>query len=137
MATVPGPAPTATFRIPLTALLGVLAGVVCVTPMAFAVPGLQVLYLAPLAVAVWLLRTRTVAGPEALVARRALRSRHLPWSEVAGLRVRERAWVRAVLGTGEEVELPAVRARDLPVLAAVSGGRIDDPTVAPGPSGTE
>ena len=39
--------------------------------------------------------------------------------------------VRAVLGDGTEVVLPAVRARDLPLLAAVSGGRIDDPIAAP------
>lgn len=123
--------PTATFRLPLTGLIGVFALVLCVTPLAFAGPGLLALYLLPLGVAVWLVRTRTVAGADAVVARRVLRARRLRWSEIDGLRVQERSWVRAVLGGGEEVTLPAVRARDLPLLAAVSGGRIDDPTARP------
>ncbi len=131
MGTVPGTTPTATFRIPLIALIGVYALAICATPVAFAVPGLQVLYALPVGLTVWLLRTRTVADADALVAHRVLRSRRLPWSEIDGLRVQERSWVRVVLSTGEEVELPAVRARDLPVLALVSGGRIDDPSAAP------
>ena len=125
------PAPTATFRIPLTALLGVFALAIGATPLALTVPGLQVLYVLPIGLAVWLLRTRTVASSDALVAHRMLRSRRLPWGEVDRLRVAERSWCRAVLSTGEEVTLPAVRARDLPVLAMVSGGRIADPFAAP------
>jgi hypothetical protein len=125
------PAPTATFRIPLTALLGVFALAIGATPLALTVPGLQVLYVLPIGLAVWLLRTRTVASSDALVAHRMLRSRRLPWGEVDRLRVAERSWCRAVLSTGEEVALPAVRARDLPVLAVVSGGRITDPSAAP------
>ncbi len=125
------PAPTATFRIPLTALLGVFALAVGATPLALTVPGLQVLYVLPIGLAVWLLRTRTVASSDALVAHRMLRSRRLPWGEVDRLRVAERSWCRVVLSTGEEVALPAVRARDLPVLAVVSGGRITDPSAAP------
>jgi hypothetical protein len=125
------PAPTATFRIPLTALLGVFALAIGATPLALTVPGLQVLYVLPIGLAVWLLRTRTVASSDALVAHRMLRSRRLPWGEVDRLRVAERSWCRAVLSTGEEVTLPAVRARDLPVLAVVSGGRITDPSAAP------
>ena len=85
----------------------------------------------PAGLAVWLLRTRTVAGADSVVVHRLLRTRRLPWSDVARLRVQERSWVRAVLGSGAEVVLPAVRARDLPLLAAVSGGRIDDPIAAP------
>ena len=125
------PAPTATFRIPLTALLGVFALAIGATPLALTVPGLQVLYVLPIGLAVWLLRTRTVASSDSLVAHRMLRSRRLPWGEVDRLRVAERSWCRAVLSTGEEVALPAVRARDLPVLAVVSGGRITDPSAAP------
>jgi len=128
---VPGCAPTTTFRLPLTGLIGVFALAVCTTPLAFAAPGLPALYLVPAGIAVWLLRTRTVAGADAVVVHRLLGSRRLPWSDVDRLRVQERAWVRAVLGGGEEISLPAVRARDLPLLAAVSGGRIDDPIAAP------
>ncbi len=128
---MPGATPTATFRIPRTALIGVYALAVCATPVAFAVPGLEVLYALPVGLAVWLLRTRTVADAEAIVVHRVVRSRRLPWSDIEGLRVPERSWIRVVLGTGEEVALPAVRARDLPVLAQVSGGRIDDPSAVP------
>ena len=115
------------FRPPLTALLGVFGLIVCVTPVAFAVPGLQVLYLLPLVIGVWVVRTRTVVGPEAVLARRIWGSRQLAWSELAGLRIDARSRVWAVLHGGEEVVLPTVQARDLPVLAAWSGGRLPDP----------
>lgn len=128
---MPGRVLTATFRLPLTGLIGVFVLAVCATPLAFAAPGLQALYLVPAGLAVWLLRTRTVAGADAVVVHRLLGSRRLPWSDVDRLRVQERSWVRAVLGGGEEITLPAVRARDLPLLAAVSGGRISDPIAAP------
>jgi len=122
--------PTVTFRFPLTGLIGAVALTVGATPLATAAPGLLALYLLPLGVVVWLLRTRTVVGVHSLVVHRLLRTRRVPWSEVEGLRLEERSWVRAVLGSGEEVVLPAVRARHLPLLAAVSNGRIDDPTAA-------
>ncbi len=128
---MPGRTPTVTFRLPLIGLIGIFALAVGSTPLAFAAPGLQALYLVPAGLAVWLLRTRTVAGADILVAHRLLRSRRVAWSEVARLRVQEHSWVRMVLHSGEEVTLPAVRARDLPLLAAVSGGRIDDPAAAP------
>ncbi len=135
---MPGCAPTFTFRLPLTGLIGVFALAVCTTPLAFAAPGLQTLYLVPAGLAVWLLRTRTVAGADSVVVHRMLlASRRLSWSDVDRLRVQERSWVRAVLGSGAEVVLPAVRARDLPLLAAVSGGRIDDPMAAPERSAPE
>ncbi|MGH3844857.1 MAG: hypothetical protein ACRDS0_25995 [Pseudonocardiaceae bacterium] len=50
---------TVTFRLPLTALLGVFGLIVCMTPVAFGAPGLQVLYLVPLILAFWVVRTRT------------------------------------------------------------------------------
>ncbi|MGH4013492.1 MAG: PH domain-containing protein [Pseudonocardiaceae bacterium] len=118
---------TVTFRPPLTALIAVWGLAVCVTPVAFSAPGLQVLYVLPLAVVVWLVRTRTVAGPDTLLARRVLGARRVNWSDLNGLRVDERSRVWAVLNGGEEVRLPTVRARDLPVLATVSRGRLPDP----------
>lgn len=117
---------TATFRLPLTSLLGVFGLIVCVTPVAFGAPGLQVLYLVPVALAAWLVRTRTVVDPEIMVAYRVWGARRIAWSDLAGLRVDERSRVFAVLRAGDEVGLPAVRARHLPVLAAVSGGRLPD-----------
>lgn len=125
-------APTVTFRTPLTALIAVYGLAVCVTPVAFAAPGLLLLYFLPVASTVWLLRTRTIAGPDALVAQRVVGTRTVSWSDLEGLRVDGRSQVWAVLRGGEEVRLPVVRARDLPQLAAVSGGRI--PSLAGAPS---
>lgn len=118
---------TVTFRLPLTALIGVCGLIVCMTPVAFGAPGLQVLYLVPLALTVWLVRTRTVISPETLVAYRVGGTWQITWSDLAGLRIDDRSRVWAVLRGGDEVRLPMVRARDLPVLAAISGGRLPDP----------
>lgn len=120
--------PTVTFRPPLTGLIAVFGLTVCVTPVAFGAPGLQVLYLFPLGVVIWLVRTRTVAGPDTVVTQRVLGTRSVTWSDLEGLRVDDRSRVWAVLRGGEEVGLPAVRARDLPVLAKVSRGRLSDPS---------
>jgi hypothetical protein len=119
--------PTVTFRPPLTGLIAVFGLTVCVTPVAFGAPGLQVLYVVPLAALVWLLRTRTVAGPDTLLAQRAWTSRSVAWSDLEGLRVDDRSRVWAVQRGGEEVLLPAVHVRDLSRLASVSRGRMPDP----------
>jgi hypothetical protein len=52
----------------------------------------------------------------------------VPWDGVTALRLDDRSRVRAVLDGGEELALPAVRVRDLHVLALASGGRLPDPT---------
>ena len=121
-----------TFRRPLTTLIGVFGLVVCITPVAFGAPGLQVLYLVPLGVAIWLVRARTVVGAETVVMHRVLGSRRVTWSDLRGLRIDDRSRVWAVLRDGEEVGLPAVRARDLPALAALSRGRLPDPLATTG-----
>jgi hypothetical protein len=112
---------TVTFRLPLTSLIGVFGLIVCMTPVALGVPGLQVLYLGPLALAVWLVRTRTVVGPEHMVG-----SRSIAWADLAGLRIDARSRVCAVLHAGDEVRLPTVRAAHLPILVALSQGRLPD-----------
>jgi hypothetical protein len=118
---------TVILRLPLTSLIGVFWLAVCITPVALAVPGLLVLYLLPLALAVWLVRTRTVASRETVVAYRVWSRRHLTWLDLSGLRIDDRSRVWAILRDGEQVLLPVVRARDLPVLAAISGGRLPNP----------
>jgi len=123
---------TMTFRRPLTALIGVFGLTVCMTPVAFGVPGLQILYMLPLTLAIWLLRNRTVVNPETMVAYGMWGSRRITWSDLAGLRVDDRSRVWAVIRGGDEVGLPAVRARHLPLLAAMSGGRLPDPLAAAG-----
>jgi hypothetical protein len=103
---------------------------VCVTPVAFAAPGLLLLYLIPVAVIVWVLRTRTTADGDTISVRGALRTRRVAWGDVTAVRLRSsrtRSGISAVLRGGSELTLPAVRVGDLPALAAVSGGRLPDP----------
>jgi hypothetical protein len=126
------------FRIPGVAILAALLLVVCVTPIAFAAPGLVALYLIPLAIVVWVMRVRTTADATGLAVRQVVGGRKLPWDSLKGLRLTKRAGVRAVLADDTEVDLPCVRLRHLPALALVSGGRLDDPTAtAAEPEGVE
>ena len=116
------------FRTPATAVLGALLLVVAATPFAFAAPWLFLVYLVPVAIIVAVLRLRTTATREGLVARTVFGRHELAWSDIRALRVSERSWVRAVLANGAEQPLPTVRTRHLPALALISGGRLDDPT---------
>lgn len=109
-------------------MLSVIILLFCVTPAAFALPGLQVLYLIPIGVTVWVMRTRTTATAEGLTVRTVFNTRTLPWSALRGLAITPKAKVQAVLADGGKVALPAVRARHLPVLSLVSGGRVADPS---------
>ncbi len=108
-------------------ILGAVAIAFCAIPFAFGAPWFWLVYLVPLAMVVWVLRTRTTADAEALTVRRVLRRRRVPWAEISSLRLSDKSGVRAVLTGGSEVTLPAVRVRDLPLLAAASGGRLPDP----------
>jgi len=116
------------FRIPASALVGVAFLVMCVSVVALASPWLTTIYIAPIAIAVWVIRTRTVVDAEKVVVRRVLTRTELPWSAIRALRVADRKWVRAVRTDGGEVVLPTVRTRHLPALSLISGGRVPDPT---------
>jgi hypothetical protein len=118
------------FRIPATAVLGALLLALAATPFAFAAPGLYAVYVVPLAMIVWVLRLRTVADADGLVARTLFGRHELAWSDIRALRLSERSWVRAVLDGGREQTLPTVRTRHLPALSLISGGRLADPTEA-------
>ncbi|WP_199439180.1 PH domain-containing protein [Umezawaea beigongshangensis] len=117
------------FRIPATALLAAGLVIVCATPLAFAVPGLQALYLLPIGFAVWVVRNRTVADGERLVARSTFSSRTVRWDDVKAIKLSDR-WLGAVLADDSVVTLPAVRTGHLAALEAVSGGRVTDPATA-------
>lgn len=116
-----------TFRITPVALLVVLTVAVCASPAAAAIPWLSVLYLVPLGLLVWILRVRTTVHGSGLTVRTVTGKRQLDWNEIRSLHLDERRWVRAVTQEGTEVRLPAVRVRDLPRLAAMSGGRLSNP----------
>jgi len=105
--------------------VGLLA--LCTIPLAFAASWTPVLLVIPLAAALWVLRVGVDVGDDGLTVRSLAGQRQVPWQEVAGIRVASRGELWLVTTRGTELHLPVVRARDLPGLAAVSGGRIDVP----------
>jgi hypothetical protein len=129
----PDQPPREVFRISPLVVLVALTFAVCATPVAWAAPYLWLIYLIPVGIVGWTLRVRTVADPETVTVRRLLGGRTVPWSEIAKVHLGRAsnpasARVSAVLTDGSELALPAVHVRDLPRLAAVSGGRLPDPT---------
>ena len=120
----------ARLRMNRVALLPVVLLVVCVLPLAFAAWWTPVVLLVPVLAAAYVLRTGVDVGDGGVTVRSLAGSRAVPWDDVAGIRVGERGDLWLVTVRGTELRLPVLRARDLPWLAAVSGGRIP----APGPA---
>jgi hypothetical protein len=122
------------FRIPATALLAAGLIAICVTPVAWVAPGLQALYVLPLAYAYWVVRNRTTVTEEELVARGPFATTTVKWDEVKSIRLVEKGWLKVVKTDDTEVRLPAVRFMHLPALSLVSGGRVPDPSVTEEPA---
>jgi len=112
------------------ALLPVVFLVVCVLPLAVAASWTLVFLLVPVLAAAYVLRVGVDVGDGGVTVRSVAGSRSVPWDDVAGIRVGERGDLWLVTTRDTELRLPVLRARDLPRLAAVSGGRIP----APGPA---
>jgi hypothetical protein len=110
-----------------TALLPVAFLALCVLPLATVTTWTLVLLLVPLVVAVWVLRIGVDIADDGLTVRSLAGRRSVPWTEVAGIRVASGGELWLVTTRSTEVRLPVMRARDLPRLAALSGGRIDIP----------
>ena len=121
---------TARLRMSRVALLPVVVLLVCVLPLASAAAWTPVFLLVPALAAAYVLRVGVDVGDTGITVRSLAGSRRVPWGEVAGIRVGERGELWLVTTRGTELRLPALRARDLPRLAGVSGGRIP----APGPA---
>ena len=123
----------ARLRMSRTALIPVGLLALCAVPLAFAAPWTpRAAAASPLAVAVWVLRAGVDIGDDGLTVRSLAGERRVPWSELAGIRVAPPR--RALAGhhrAGRRCALPVMRARDLPRLAALSGGRIDVPAPPP------
>ena len=117
----------ARLRMNRTALIPVGLLALCVVPLAFAAPWTPVLLLLPLAVAVWVLRVGMDIAEDGLTVRSLAGERRVPWTELAGIRVAPRGDLWLVTTHGTEVRVPVMRARDLPRLAELSGGRIPAP----------
>ncbi len=114
-------------RMNRTALLPVGLLALCVVPLAFAASWTPVLLLIPLAVALWVLRTGVDIAEDGVTLRSLVGQRRVQWTELVGIRVAPRGDLWLVTTRGTEVKVPVMRARDLPRLAAASGGRIDVP----------
>ena len=123
----------ARFRMSRTALLPVGLLLLCVVPAAAASPWALLLLLLPALAAAWVLRVGLdvggddaggAAGGAGVTVRSLVGRRHVPWQDVAGLRVGSRGELWLVTTRGTELRLPVVRLRDLPQLSAASGGRI-------------
>jgi hypothetical protein len=118
----------ARLRMNRTALLPVGLLAICAVPLAFAAaPWTLVLLLIPLAVTVWVLRVGVDIADDGLTVRSLAGERRVPWTELVGIRVAPRGDLWLVTTGGTEVRMPVMRARDLPRLAALSGGRIEVP----------
>jgi hypothetical protein len=87
---------------------------------------LLLILLVPLAVAVWGWRAGTDADADGLRIRALIRSRRIPWTDVALLGPRQRR-VYAQLTDGRTIKLSAVSPADLPRLVAASGEKITEP----------
>ena len=117
----------ARLRMNRTALFPVGLLALCTIPLAFAASWTPVLLVIPVAVAVWVLRVGVDIADDGLTVRSLAGQLRVPWDDVAGIRVAPRGDLWLVTTRGTELHLPVMRARDLPRLAAVSGGRIDVP----------
>lgn len=84
----------------------------------------------PFLVLAWILRVRTVVGPDGITARATFSTTRIGWDALEGIRFPKRGWARATLTDGSEVPLPVVTFGRLPEIAEASGGRITDPYAA-------
>jgi Bacterial PH domain len=121
----------ATFRaVPTVALVAIGFLALCLSPIAFQGGPWFLLFLIPVAGAVWVVRSRTRVDAEGLHVRRFVGTRSLAWSEVTTLRLVERGWVHAVGTDDTDLELRGIRIRDLGRVGEASGGRISAPSPA-------
>lgn len=121
----------AVFRLPWVAVIFPLLLFLMATPLAAYQadggsynPFLLALYLVPVLGLVYVLRTRTVVTRTQLTAVTLLTRRRIGWDELDGFEFRGSRWAVAVTTAGRRVRMPMIRPRDLPRLAAVSGGRL-------------
>ena len=123
---VTGSAPVR-LRMSRTMLLPVVLFALCLLPVALVSPWALLVLLVPALVALWVLRVGVTVGDDGIGAQSLVGRRTVGWDELAGIRVGRRSDLWLVTTRGTELRLPVLRARDLPRLSALSGGRIDVP----------
>jgi len=110
-----------------TMLLPLVLFALCLLPVVLLSPWGLLLLLLPALIALWVLRVGVTVGEDGIAAESLVGRRRVGWDELAGIRVGERGGLWLVTTRGTELRLPVLRARDLPRLSALSGGRIDVP----------
>ena len=118
-------------RMSRTMLLPVVVFALCLLPVAFVSSWALLVLLVPALLALWVLRVGVTVGDDGIGVQSLVGRRLIGWEELAGIRVGERGDLYLVTTRGTELRLPVLRARDLPRLSALSGGRIDVPAPPP------
>ena len=126
---MPRTGPALRFRHPAPIAVAAAVALIGATPLLtygwFYAPALLV----PLAVGLWAWRAGTDVDAHGLRVRAAVRSRRVPWTEVAELAPTADGRVAARLVSGSVLRLPAVGPEDLPQLVRASGHELfTDPT---------
>ena len=114
-------------RMSRTALLPIAVLAICLLPVAAATPWLLLLQLVPVTLVAWVFRVGVDLGDDGVTVRSLIGARTVSWEELTGIRVGDRGDLWLVTTAGTQVRLPVLRARDLPRLAQLSGGRIPAP----------
>lgn len=112
------------FRLPPSSLIFAVVLLFCVIPLAGLGGWWTLMYLVPLGALTWTLLTRTVADPQGITVRTWRGVTKLSWQQVVNLELTEARWTVALDIRGQRTKLPMVLPRDLPALAAASGGAI-------------
>ncbi|HEX2904314.1 MAG TPA: PH domain-containing protein [Jatrophihabitans sp.] len=110
---------------PASAYLIVAFVALCVTAAVHS-PWALLVYLVPLAGALYVGRTATIIDEGGLRARALVGSERVAWAELRGLRLAESGAVYAVSLDGTQVRLPCVRSTRLDPLIRAAGGRIPE-----------
>jgi hypothetical protein len=117
----------ARLRMSRTSLLPVVLLAVCLLALASLSNWTLLLLLIPAVIAAWVVRVGVDVDEAGLTVRSLAGQRRVSWDELAGIRVAPGGRLRLVTTAGTEIRLPVMRARDLPQVSALSGGRIDVP----------
>lgn len=117
----------ARLRMSRTMLLPVVLLALCLLPVAFVSAWALLVLLVPALLALWVLRVGVTVGDDGIGVQSLVGRRRVGWGELSGIRVGQRGDLFLVTTRRTELRLPVLRARDLPRLSALSGGRIDVP----------
>jgi hypothetical protein len=112
------------FRLPPSSLIFAVVLLFCVIPLAGLGGWWSLMYAVPVGAVAWTLLTRTVVDPGGITVRTWLGTKKLAWQNIVNLELTEARWTVALDVRGARTRLPMVLPRDLPALAAASGGAI-------------